>query len=175
MDSVKTWVKATGGVKLVHESDSTTAKVDDNGAVDACADLLSSIAGENNKLQRSLDSLKNIPHPKPSLKPIRATQKAVCPNASVHKDGTIDITVGKQKVKIPFTLDAWSIAGKAGYNLQLPKTEFEYTIQNVQVTAAPGNIPKWWQSLANNLLWIAVGALGMFILGIVKKVVTIGK
>ena len=178
IDSIKTTVKATGEVGEVKESETTTAKLDTAGTVNACAELLSSLANVTSNQRRVIDSLKNLPKPKVS-KPFKDIQKAVCPDDSIHLNHIIPITVGGMKYEIPLIINAYSKGGKAGFSLEVKKSNFEYTVKTVQVNATPGNIPSWWQKLGTSvLLFIAgviVGAVGIFITGLFKKVVTIGK
>jgi len=169
MDSVKTDIKATGNIGAVQNSDSTTAKVNPDKTVDACADLLSNLAGITTNQKRVIDSLLTIPKPKPSAKPFKDLQAAVCPNDSVHNKGTIDIVVGKQTIKIPYTLDAWSIKGKAGYYFELPKTEFEYIKETVQINATPVNEPTVFGKILRGAGLLLIGIVIGFILGKVFK------
>lgn len=176
LDSIKTTVKQTGNVGSLKDSATTTAKVDTTGAIDACAELLSSVTGENNHLRSSLDSLidannKLVPpggysfleNSRKFLRPIKAIQKAVCPDDSVTKHLDIPITVGGHNYKIPVTVHAYSTFGKAGYSVDVAKTDFDYVKQEVTVKAEPGKVPGFFAAAGRDLLWFVAGAAAMFV------------
>lgn len=170
LDSIKTTVKQTGNVGSLKDSATTTAKVDTTGAIDACAELLSTMANITSNQKKLIDSLtKNqlasismLTHANPK-KPIKSLQKAVCPDDSVTKHLDIPVTVGGHNYKIPVTVHAYSKDGKAGYSVDVAKTDFDYVKQEVMVKAEPGKVPGFFEAAGRDIIFLLIGAAAMFV------------
>lgn len=164
LDSVKTTIKQTGNVGPLKDSATTTAKVDTTGAIDACAELLSTMANITSNQKKVIDSLTKIrENSRKFLRPIKAVQKAVCPDDSVTKHLDIPITVGGHNYKIPVIVHAYSKGGKAGYSVDVAKTDFDYVKQEVTVKAEPGKVPGFFAAAGKDIIFLLIGAAAMFV------------
>jgi len=135
VDSLKTVIHDTITVTSINDSVRTVAKIDTVTLKELCPEVTTEIKK-------------------------KALQKAVCPNDSIDQHFNIDVTMGGHKYEIPVSLKAWSIGGKAGYNFNVEKTNFEYVKTEIQVEAKPNDHGlKWWQ--------LALSAIGILIVGIV--------
>jgi len=192
-DSVKTKVQGTVNIGNVIDMDSTVAKIDTTSAVDACAELLSTMANISASQKRLIDSLIslekfNLTQSDIDLGPnllgdkntwtysymykdraaaIKALQKELCPNDSVNTPIAIPFTIDGEKHQINGILKAWSKAGKAGYNFRITGNQnFKYAKTEISAEYKPVEhigMPNWWLLIAF-FLGICVGVIGMILI-----------
>lgn len=149
MDSVKTVIHDTVTIDKIHDHIVKETKIDTVKLKELCPEV-------------------KTPTQKKSL------QKVVCPD--VLKDTTYTLFAKVQGKKYPLRIHiiASSIQGTASLQIDSKDLDIPFTKESVQVNTAPANLPRWYEKLGNNILWFIAGALAMFILGIVKKIVKLG-
>jgi len=158
LDSLKTVIHDTITVTSINDNDSTIAKVDTTQAVNACAELLSTMANITSNQKKVIDSLVRVK----TKNPIKYAQKAFCPDDSIDKVIDVPFTVGAHKYKIPVHLRAWSIAGKAGYDFKVFQNKFEYEKETITTEVKPNESRSNWYWFL--IVGIFIGVIGMILI-----------
>ena len=168
MDSVMTEVKATGETGAMKDSASIILTID---TAKVWNDIIKSplITTDWLVIHPPVTGTATNPIEPQKKQFIKALQKDLCPNDSITKQIKIPFTVSGHKYEITGSLYAYSKGGKAGYKLNIGKTDFEYTVKNISAVATPGNEPTVFGMILRYAGVLLIGLIIGFILGKVFK------
>lgn len=169
IDSVKVQKTSTGNVTGITDKDSTSANVNTDKVTSLCDSLIEASKKPKDVTLHEFDESFDLQNDNKSTitgsliitaakkKAIKDLQKHLCPNDSVNNVVNFQITVGKNKYTIPVYIMAYSKAGKAGYDVSIKNTKFEYVTEEVTANIQPGNCTEWWKIALYMLACLIVG------------------
>ena len=174
MDSTKTVKHDSAEVSGIHDDKEKDADVNVPALDSLCMELRRQVEAYAAKERESGGAVKGT-----QTVIITRFQKAVCPN--VTKDTTYeqDIIIQGKHFKNKIHVKASSHGGKASLKVDAPALVIPFVSETVKVEAKPSNEPGWFQKIGSNIMLfiagVVVGAIAVFVIGLIKKIVTIRK